>query len=413
MTLGYILNSYPMTSTTFIRREIEALERRGLTVKRYAIRHWDGELVDQRDIDEEQRVSYLLEGNAAGVARAFISEAISNFGPFLTAVRTLPKLASSAGGIKVLAYLAEAALLRQKCRADGVTHLHAHFGTNAAAVAMLCRLLGGPTYSFTAHGPDEFAIAEQQRYDLKIEHASFAIAITHFARMQLIRWGGPQYRDKIHVARCGLDLSEFEPSPVPEDANELICVGRLCPQKGQSLIPEAVAPVVRDHPDTKIVLIGDGESRPEIEAEIARLGLENNIELTGWMANKDVIERLKKARGLLLPSFAEGLPIVIMEAMALGRPVISTYIAGIPELLDAETGWIVPASSTEDLRDAMRGMMAATPEELTQLGAEGRRRIVAHHDIDGLAEAIARLVGIPGTGVNSEDATNGERTAAA
>ena len=219
MTLGYILNSYPMTSTTFIRREIEALERRGLTVRRYAIRHWEGTLVDPRDIEEEKRVSYLLDGNAAGVAAAFAREALTNPGLFFKAVRMLKGLSRSAGGARVVAYLAEAALLRQRCAKDGITHLHAHFGTNAAAVAMLCRVLGGPSYSFTAHGPDEFDLAHDQRYDMKIGHAAFAVAITHFARMQLIRWGGPQYRDRIHVARCGLDLSEFEPSPVPEGAN--------------------------------------------------------------------------------------------------------------------------------------------------------------------------------------------------
>ena len=362
-----------------------------MTITRYAVRRWDGELVDPRDIEEACRVSYLLDGNLPGVLTALVREAATNPVRFFRALSMLGGLSRSSDGLRAAAYLAEACVLKQRCKADGISHLHAHFGTNSAAVAMLSKVLGGPGYSFTAHGPDEFSIAQNQRYDMKLAHAEFAVAISHFARMQLIRWGGPQHRHKIRVARCGLELAEFTPSPVPRDANELVCVGRLCPQKGQTLIPEAIAPIVRDYPDLKVVLIGDGESRAEIEAEIARLGIADNIELTGWMANRDVIDRLKDARALLLPSFAEGLPIVIMEAMALGRPVISTFIAGIPELLDSRTGWIVPASSTEDLRAAITSVMDSSPNELTAKGREGRRRIEERHDVDALAATLDEL----------------------
>lgn len=391
MTLGYILNTYPVTSGTFIRREIEALERRGLEVRRFAVRRWDQELVDPRDIAEQERTEYLLSGNKAGVLKALGKELSANPGGVARALDAARELASSGGGfVRPFAYLAEAALLKQRCKAEGVTHLHSHFGTNACAVAMLSRLMGGPSYSFTAHGPDEFADAPRMRFDLKVGHAAFAVAITHYARMQLIRWGGAQHRDKIVVGRCGLELSEFTPSPVPETARSLVCVGRLCPQKGQALIPEAVAPLVERHTNLHVLLIGDGESRAEIEAEVKRYGLEKHVELVGWMANKEVIETLKGARALLLPSFAEGLPIVIMEALALGRPAISTYIAGIPELLDSECGWIFPASSVGDLRFAIDEAMQLSPAELTAKGMVGRRRIEARHDVDGLAELLHR-----------------------
>lgn len=389
MKIAYLLNTYPVTSGTFIRREILALEARGLEIKRFAVRRWDQELVDPRDIAEREKTEYLLSGNAPALIGSFAKEVISNPGGVVKAFEPLRRLMKASGDfIRPLAYLLEAAHLKQRCRAEGVEHIHCHFSTNAPAVAMLSRILGGPSYSFTAHGPDEFVAPEQNRFDLKMQHAAFAIAITHYARMHLIWRSGIEHRHKIHVARCGLDLSEFEPSDVTADARELICVGRLCAQKGQTLIPEAIAPLVAEFPDLKIVLIGDGDTRSLIEDEVRRLGLENNIELTGWMANKDVIERLKRSRGLLLPSFAEGLPIVIMEALALGRPAISTYIAGIPELLDSECGWIVPTSSVDDLREAIREAMAASPEELSKLGREGRRRIEARHDIELLADAL-------------------------
>ncbi len=389
MKLGYLLNTYPVTSGTFIRREIAGVEAEGLPVTRYAVRRWDDQLVDPLDQAEQAKTHYLLTGNAKALATAFAAELKDNFAGVRRALPVWRQIAKATPGIaRPIAYLLEAAYLRRRTAADGVTHLHTHFATNATTVAMLCHLMGGPTYSFTAHGPDEFVSPEQFRFDLKMEHARFAVAISHYGRMQLLRWGGLEHREKIHIGRCGLPLEDFAPSPVPE-SQTLICIGRLCPQKGQALIPEAVAPLVREFPQLKIVLIGDGETRGLIESEIDRLNLRNNIELTGWMENRLVREHLKEARALMLPSFAEGLPIVIMEAMALGRPAISTYIAGIPELLDAECGWIVPASSVEDLRAAIRDCLTASPSRLSAMGAEARRRVEQHHDITRLGRQLA------------------------
>ncbi|WP_031551203.1 glycosyltransferase family 4 protein [Parvularcula oceani] len=392
MSLGYLLNTYPVTSGTFIRREIHALEERGVPVTRYAVRRWDQELVDPADRAEQEATQYVLTGNAAGLGRALAAEFAANGAGVARAGRALRELATGVDGIvRPSAYLAEAAYLKQRTAADGVTHLHCHFSNNAPAVAMLCRLMGGPTYSFTAHGPDEFTDPESNRYDLKVEHAAFAVAISHYSKMQLMRWGGMQHRHKIHIARCGIDLSDFAPMGAPDSSNTFVCVGRLCPQKGQTLIPEAIAPLTRDYPDLKVVLIGDGETRGEIEGEVARLGLERHVELTGWASNAEVRTRIGQSRALLLPSFAEGLPIVIMEALAMERPALSTYIAGIPELLDERCGWIFPAGSVEHIRGAVRACLEATPRALAEKGKEGRRRVEARHDIRKLAETLEGL----------------------
>ncbi|MEM1410392.1 MAG: glycosyltransferase family 4 protein [Pseudomonadota bacterium] len=392
MRIGYFLNTYPVTSGTFIRREIEALERRGLVIKRFAARRWEQPYVDPRDKAEAERTEYLLSDHGKlGLLKALIKEGFTNIGGIKRAWSAWRAVQKSVGGLaRPVAYFAEAALLRQRCAQEGIEHIHSHFGTNATAVAMLCRLLGGPSYSFTAHGPDEFADAPHMNFDLKVGHAAFAVAISHFARMQLIRWGGTEHRDKLLIGRCGLDLREFEPSPVPSESQTFVCVGRLCPQKGQALIPEAIAPLTDQFPELKVVLIGDGDSRAEIEAEIVKHGVEEHIVLAGWMANKEVLETVRQSRALLLPSFAEGLPIVIMEALALGRPAISTFIAGIPELLDGDCGWIFPASSVEGLRFSLRDALGRSQQELDALGQEGRRRIEDRHDIDGLAMLLHR-----------------------
>ncbi|GJL90710.1 glycosyltransferase [Hyphococcus sp.] len=390
--IAYFMNSYPMTSTTFIRREIEAHERRGLTIKRYAVRRWSGALVDPADIAEQQRTDYLLSGNAAGLMVALLKEIAANPGGVIRALGPWLSLLKKARGgfVRHVAYVMQAALLKQRAKRDAIDHIHVHFSTNAAAVAMLCQIMGGPSYSFTVHGPDELTDAPLLDIPAKVGHAGFVAAITNFCKSQLIRFSSLTSADKIEIIHCGLDLRDFTPSP-PPDNQTFVCVGRLCPQKGQAQLP-AVAVALRDEfPQLKIILIGDGESRAEIEAEIARLGVAQNIVIKGWMENAKVRDEIKLARAFLLPSFAEGLPVVIMEALALGRPVISTYVAGIPELVDEGCGWIVPAGDQAALIGVMGEALRSSPETLAALGAEGRKRIEAQHDIDKEAAKLAAM----------------------
>jgi glycosyltransferase involved in cell wall biosynthesis len=210
--------------------------------------------------------------------------------------------------------------------------------------------------------------------------------------VQLALAAGMEHWDKIHIVHCGLDLDELPVSDAGFNADApFVCVGRLCPQKAQTLIVEATAQVARTHPGIRFRLIGDGESRKAVEAAISRHGLQENVELLGWRDNAEVRAELGQARALLLPSFAEGLPVVIMEAFALGRPAISTFIAGIPELVDDQCGWIIPAGSVDDIARAMKAALEASPETLAALGAEGRRRVERQHDV---TQEAARLRGL-------------------
>ena len=392
MKLAYLMNTYPLTSTTFIRREIEAHERSGLAVARYAMRQWDGELVDPADIAEKPRTQYILSGNAGPLIAACLLELVSNPGGLARALGPWFSLWRKArGGLaRHAAYLLEAVYFRRRARADGIDHVHVHFLTNAAAVAMLARIMGGPSYSVTVHGPDELTDAPLLSFPEKIGRASFIAAITHFCKSQLIRFSSIAMGEKIHIVHCALELSQFEPS-APPDNRTFVCVGRLCPQKGQAQIPAAAAALRAEFPDIRVLLVGDGESRAEVEAEIARHGVGDCVEVKGWTPNAEVRAALRGARALLLPSYAEGLPVVIMEALALGRPAISTYIAGIPELVDEGCGWIIPAGSQEALVEAMRAALAASPETLAAKGAEGRARIERGHDVDAEAAKLRAL----------------------
>lgn len=392
MKIAYLMNIYPVTSATFIRREIRELEKLDVDINRYAIRRWDEDLVDPDDREEAERTHYILSGNVANLIKIFISTVVRHPKGFLSMLRLWLKIVMNAKGMVIqhVAYLMYAVYLFRQLSLDGVRHIHAHYSTNTAAVAMLCRKMGGPTYSFTAHGPDEFDAPEHASIREKVAEAEFVVAITDFCKSQLVRFSSFEHWDKIHPFRCGVSLDELVVSNEPFENNyTLVCVGRLTDLKGQLLFPKVAKSLVEKYPDLKIILIGDGPSRPALEAQISANNLETVIELRGWQTNAEVKQVIQSSRALILPSFAEGLPIVFMESLALGRPVLATYIAGIPELVDEECGWIVPAGSEASLKDALDDILSSSADVLVKKGEVGRQRIEEQHSIAILANNLA------------------------
>jgi glycosyltransferase involved in cell wall biosynthesis len=269
--------------------------------------------------------------------------------------------------------------------------LHAHFGTNSAEVAMYVRCLGGPPFSFTVHGPEEFespmCLVE------KVRISAFVAAISSFGRSQLFLRCEPAQWPKVQVVRCGVEPAFYQ--EIVHEAridNRLVCVGRLCEAKGQLLLIEAAALLQSKGIKLDLVLAGDGPLRAEIESGIRRHGLGATVRITGWISSKDVRREILAARALVLPSFAEGLPVVIMEAMTLRRPVLSTFVAGIPELVrGGENGWLFPAGSLQDLADAMEDCLSRPLSEIKRMGDAAFERATQYHSIDTEAEKLARL----------------------
>lgn len=398
MKIAYLLNTYPVTSGTFIRREIAALEALGVPIARYAVRRWADKLVEPRDIAEQQRTHYILSGNVGGLLKAFVAELFTHPGGLLRGLRLWFTLCANQREIspRFVAYLLQACYFRRRCAADGITHVHSHFATNATLVAMLANAMGGPRYSFTSHGPDEFVDPTPNSLGLKVQRARFVVAISEYCRVRLTLAAGMASWDKIVIGRCGLALEDFTPDYRFDAGNlDFVCVGRLCPQKAQVLIPRALAQVRDEFPGLRVHFVGDGESRAAVEAAVAECGVQANVVLHGWQGNDRVKELLKSSRALLLPSFAEGLPVVIMEALAMGRPAISTYIAGIPELVDAGCGWIVPAGSVDAMAEALRAAARATPAELEAKAREGRARVERQHDVHALARTLQQQFAAP------------------
>jgi colanic acid/amylovoran biosynthesis glycosyltransferase len=394
MIVAYLTSFYPCGSHSFIRREIAGLEEHGVTVERFSIRPPAG-LVDPADVTEADRTTVLLAAGRLRILAATIAAILTHPRRFLRALRLAVRFGrrSPRGVGRHLIYLAEACLLLRLMRERGVAHLHAHFGTNPAAIALFAHTLGGPPYSFTVHGPDEFDCPQAESLGDKIAGAAFVVAVSSFGRSQLYRWANHRDWGRIEVVHCGLDATFLGADPVPVPAApRLVCVGRLAEQKGQLILLQALAQLAGEGVAFEAVLAGDGPMRSAIESEIARLGLPGKVRITGWLSGADVRREIESARGLVLPSFAEGLPVVLMEALALGRPVVSTFVAGIPELVqDKVHGWLVPAGDVERLADAIRELLTTPPERLAAMGKAGAARVAERHDAEREAGRLAEL----------------------
>ncbi len=393
MSVAYVLNTYPQPSHSFIRREVLALEAGGMSITRIAMRRPTMPLVDPADVAEEAKTNYVLEAGAISLGRAVLKSIAQSPARFGRALCTAWKLGrkSSVGRLRHLIYLAEACDVSRRAQAGGIRHLHAHFGTNSATVAMLAHILGGFSYSFTVHGPEEFDAPQALGLGDKMAEAAFTVAISQFGRSQLKRWVDPVHWARLKVVHCGIEPDKFpDPAPVTGGAPRLVSIGRFSEQKGQLVLIEAMAQIAARHADAHLTLIGDGEMRPQIEAAIAQHGVQDHITLTGWLSEADVRGELARAQAMILPSFAEGLPMVIMEAMAAGRPVIATYIAGIPELVvHAQTGWMVPAGDVNSLVAAVDDLATCDSAALSKMGALGRKRALTRHDATQEAAKLA------------------------
>lgn len=417
MRVAYLVNRYPQTSVSFIRRELQAVEAQGVEVRRYSVRP-PGPLVTEADKQEAARTRIVLAAGALAHGLAVLAAALLRPVAFARALAATLRLGwnSHRGLLRHLAYLAEACVLVRWLRDDRIDHVHAHFGTNSATVALLCRALGGPPFSFTVHGPEEYDRPEALRLGEKVAASAFTAVVCSYGRAQLLRWTPLESWPRVQVIRCGIEPELLRAPRVPAPAApRLVCVGRLSEQKGHLVLVEAAGLLAGQGLRFELVLAGDGPLRGILEERIRALGLQRHVTLTGWLSGEQVRGAILEARAMVLASFAEGLPVAIMEAFALGRPVIATSIAGIPELVEAGlNGWLVPAGSAEALARAMKEAIEAPPAQLDRMGAHGAERVARDHDV--LREA-ARLVtlfgGRPGDGAGTAPGAAGSIRGAA
>lgn len=396
MKISYLINQYPKVSHSFIRREILALERQGFVVQRIAQRGWQDTLVDSQDLSERDKTQYIVQ---QGMVKLLISgfqamvASPSSFFSGLSLAFSMRK-GSETSLLYHLIYFLEACQMLPWLKAHQSQHIHAHFGTNSAEIAMLASQLSGIPYSFTVHGPEEFDKPMALGLNQKIKLAKFVAAISSFGRSQLFRWADFKDWTKIKEVHCGLEPDFYQQAPiVTPQKNQMVCVGRICEQKGQLLLIEAVKLLKDKGHDFHLVLAGDGEMRQEVEALIHQYQLQSQVTITGWISSNQVRDCILESELLVLPSFAEGLPVVIMESMSLKRPVISTYVAGIPELVKpSENGWLCSAGDIHALVEVMQIALSTPKDKLKIMAEAAYSSVTKRHDINTEAEKLARYM---------------------
>jgi glycosyltransferase involved in cell wall biosynthesis len=293
-----------------------------------------------------------------------------------------------------LLYLAEALLLGDWLQRRGHSHLHIHFGGPVATVGMLTALAWKLSYSLMIHGPDEFYDVEKFYLRQKVENARFVLCISDYSRSQVMKVSNPSHWSKLHVVRLGVDLHTFAPVPAgaPSGPLELLCVGRLVAAKGHLVLLRAFADLRRRGHDIRLRLIGNGAGRAEIEAFIAQEKLYDCVILEGALNHEATRQKLMLAGIFVLASFAEGVPVALMEAMAMEIPCVSTFVAGIPELIRGGLdGLLVPPSSATALSAALESLIVDA-DLRRRLGASARSRVAELYNLEKNTRFLASVL---------------------
>jgi len=383
MRTAYLCSRYPYISHTFVLREVEALRTLGADITTFSVRRTSREhLLAVADRQAAATTYALLPARpvhllgAAG--RAIATRPRRTFAALARAVRLAPS--GVRGLLWQLFYLGEALILWDRCRLAGIRHIHSHFANNAADIALLAAVLGGSDWrwSFTMHGSTELADVGRHRLQKKVELAQFVVCTSDFGRSQLMRLVGPEHWKKLHTIHCAVDPERFRVAPrerAPDAPLQVMTVARLTASKGILLLIEAVARLVADGVDAQLTILGDGPEREAIASRARALGLDDRVILAGFVGQDEILDWYASADVFCLPSFAEGIPVVLMEAMAAELPVISTRIMGIPELVEHEVnGLLVTPTRVDELVGAL-ARLAADPEDRRRMGAEGRKTI--------------------------------------
>ncbi|MFV1876502.1 glycosyltransferase family 4 protein [Nioella sp.] len=394
MKIAYLTGEYPRATDTFIKREVAALRAEGLDVLTCSIRRTgDEHLVGEEQRQEAARTFHVLPAvaNPLTMARAELAM-LPRLGRYFRALalawRTAPK--GIKGRAYNLIYFTEAVVLAHHLRKNGVQHLHNHIAKSSCTVAMLASELSGIPYSFTLHGPDIFFAPDHWRLDEKIARARFVACISEFCRSQAMFFSAQGHWGKLKIIHCGVEPERYEIGE--RDGNKLLFVGRLAAVKGVPVLLEALAEARRTRPDLTLTLVGDGPDRAALEAQSRALDLAGAVTFAGYRSQSDVAELLARHDALILPSFAEGVPVVLMEAMAARMPVIATAVGGVSELVeDGINGYLVAPGDGAALRAAILRVMKDSALR-QRMGGAGRAKVEAHFTATTEAARLARLI---------------------
>lgn len=401
MRVGYLTTNYPKVSHTFIRREIEELRRQEVHIGIFSVRRaGDDQILSEVDAAARQETYTLLPPRPRDLivahGTAFAASPVGWMTTLVDSVRTSKP--GVRGRLLGIAWFAQAIVLWHRCSLDRLEHLHVHFADSPAAIARLAvgfsRRAGSmfaKTWSMTVHGPVEFW---DPLLGVKARAADFVVCISSFSKSQVMALLPEEAWPKLHVVHCGIDAGVFKPERPPQTGPtvDLVTVGRLVPVKGQAVLIEALAAARAAEHDVRLTVVGDGPSRGHLTSIAERAGVEEHITWAGAQPHDAIPAFLAAADVFCMSSFAEGVPVVLMEAMACEMPVIATRIAGIPELVeDGVSGRLVAAGDPDELGEAICEL-ADDPELRRRMGIAGRAKVLEEFDARIAAKHLGELI---------------------
>jgi colanic acid/amylovoran biosynthesis glycosyltransferase len=385
MRIAYLISQYPAASHTFIRREIFALRARGATIDTFSIREPSpNERTSDADRSEYEDTFYVLPFDVKKLFSAHTSMLAKRPAKYFETFRLAFK--HRVPGIKAfvwsLAYFGEAMIVAQELERRGIRHLHNHFANPSANVGFLATRYLDLAWSLSLHGISETDYPSGNLLPAKVEACTFAVCISHYTKSQIMRVTAHEHWTKLVLVHCGIDLSVLpERRVVSRPRPRVVCVGRLSPEKGMYGLLEGWALAKAKGVDAELVIVGDGPHREGLEKRIEELGLTGSVVLRGRLSEPNTLAEIAGADAMVLASFMEGLPVVLMEAMALGLAVIAPRVAGIPELVeDGVHGLLFAPSDWQELAECLHRLLADDPLR-AKLSEGNRAKVEAEFEI--------------------------------
>jgi glycosyltransferase involved in cell wall biosynthesis len=393
--VAYLMSHYPAVSHAFVLREVEHVREAGVDLHTLSIHRARAEaLLAQADHDAAATTFSVLPTSARRLLGAHLDALVRSPRRYLSTLALALRTGAPGARERLwhLFYFAEAMVLLRHCRRTRIAHIHAHFADSATDAAMLIahyrrgRSVDGVecSWSLAVHGSVEFYDVTRYALADKLADARFAVAISDFGRSQLLRLSEPERWPHIHVVPCGVDPRVYRPPAERAGGDrgaEILFVGRLLHGKGLSLLLEAIATLRGRGLEVTATIVGDGPARTAYEADARRLDVVEHVRFVGAVGQDEIRAHYERADVFCLPSFAEGVPVVAMEAMAMELPVVSTRIMGIPELVqDGAHGLLVAPGRVDQLTAAL-DRLVRSPQERRQMGAAGREKVVADYDV--------------------------------
>ncbi len=391
----YLASEYPGISHTFIFREIRSLRQQGFHVMTASIRRPGNlEKMTAEEKADAEKTLYIKDSSLLKVVTSHLALLFNGPKPYFFMLRQTFRFSRMGfrNSLKAMAYFAEAGVLIRWMHHHQMTHVHVHFANPAATVAMIAATYGTLSYSLSVHGPDVFYNVDTILLAEKVKRARAVRCISYYCRSQLMRLVPHELWSRFHIVRCGIDPARFAPRPDPEnEIPELLCLGRLVPAKGQHILLEACGLLKQRNLPFHLTYVGGGEDRDSLEALAQDLGISHLVEFTGAVGQDEVHGYYDRADIFVLASFAEGVPVVLMEAMAKEIVSLSTRITGIPELIeDGVDGVLVAPSDVEGLADRLQALIS-DPDLRRKLGKQGRLKVLEMYDLDRNCKEMAEF----------------------